>query len=243
VYNSQYHKGEVRWYAYWNATAGTWVSGYYDDPVSLGAKYALARSRGVAGIGIWHLGMDGSLDDLTETIDLFFRGVWFTDIVSSPFRNDILWIGRAGITAGCGGGRFCPEQSVTREQMSSFLARALRLPATTRDWFDDDAGSMHEADINRLAESGITLGCGPRRFCPAGQVSREQMASFLARALALPASPTDYFSDDQASAHQSDINRLAHAGVTNGCGGGLYCPVASVSREQMAAFLRRSFDN
>ena len=66
--------------------------------------------------------------------------------------------------------------------MASFLARALLLPAGL-DLFADDNGSPHEADINALASSGITLGCGPSAFCPQAVVTRGQMAAFLHRAL------------------------------------------------------------
>jgi hypothetical protein len=45
------------------------------------------------------------------------------------------------------------------------------------------------------------------------------MASFLVRAFALPATDSDFFTDDEASAHEGDINAVA-AGVTTGCGGG-----------------------
>jgi hypothetical protein len=68
--------------------------------------------------------------------------------------------------------------------MASFLARALGLPAATHDYFPDDAGSVHEADINRVAAAGITNGCGAGLYCGAGVVTREQMAAFLYRALA-----------------------------------------------------------
>ena len=33
----------------------------------------------------------------------------------------------AGITAGCGGGNYCPDAPVTRGQMALFLSRALGL--------------------------------------------------------------------------------------------------------------------
>jgi hypothetical protein len=164
----------------------------------------------------------------------------FTDIGSSAFRADILWLYSAGITAGCTATKFCPLSVVTREQMASFLVRALKLPATNRDFFTDDETSGHEADINRLAASGITAGCAPGRFCPRAGVTREQMASFLARAFELATSSTDYFSDDNTSIHEGDINRLAKSGITGGCAAGKYCPRASVTREQMAAFLHRA---
>ncbi|MFN2486952.1 MAG: TolB family protein, partial [Acidimicrobiia bacterium] len=51
--------------------------------------------------------------------------------------------------------------------------------------FSDDDGNPLEADIEWLFEQGITLGCGIDAFCPKDPVTREQMASFLVRALDL----------------------------------------------------------
>jgi hypothetical protein len=108
----------------------------------------------------------------------------FVDAEASPFYADILWIASRGITQGCAPGRYCPLAMVTRDQMASFLVRALELPGSGSDFFDDDAGSPHEADINAFAAAGITTGCGSfRRFCPLDGVTREQMAAFLHRAL------------------------------------------------------------
>lgn len=163
----------------------------------------------------------------------------FSDAAGSPFYDDILWIAQRAITIGCGSGMFCPTDAVTRAQMASFLVRALGLPGAGTDYFDDDAG-LHQADINALAAAGITLGCGWRVYCPDRAVTREEMASFLVRALRLPASGTDFFTDDSASPHQADINALAASGITRGCGPSTYCPGSAVSREQMAAFLHRA---
>lgn len=169
----------------------------------------------------------------------------FQDVpLDHPFVNAIRWLSEEGITHGCNaeGTSFCPDQPVLREQMASFLSRALSLPATSTDFFTDDDGSVHEANINRIAEASITQGCGATTFCPEDEVTREQMASFLARALSLPATSTDYFTDDDESIHQGAINRLAAAGITSGCGGGHFCPDEALSRAQMAAFLHRALD-
>jgi hypothetical protein len=166
----------------------------------------------------------------------------FYDTHGSTFGADITWLVQAGITNGCAAGYFCPTSAVTREQMASFLKRSLNLPPTATDYFIDDATSIHQPDINSITVARITNGCATARYCPRSNVSREQMATFLARALALPTTATDYFADDEGSPHEDDINRLAAAGVTNGCGGGRYCPGAAVTREQMAAFLHRAFD-
>jgi hypothetical protein len=160
----------------------------------------------------------------------------------SSFEAEIEWLYGAGITTGCSSERFCPDDRVTRAQMASFLVRALELPSTSTDSFTDDGASSHQADINALAAAGVTTGCAPARYCPTGTVSREQMASFLARALDLPATTTDHFRDDESSSHEADINRLASAGITSGCSKDRYCPKQPVTRGQMAAFLYRALD-
>ena len=164
----------------------------------------------------------------------------FTDIATSPFRADIEWLYQSGVTGGCTLSRYCPSAGITREQMASFLVRLFEFPNTTADAFADDEGSIHEADINRAAAAGVTGGCAPGRFCPRAPVTREQMASFLARAARLRAAGGDYFLDDERSAHEADVNRSAAAGVTGGCGEYRYCPRAAVTRGQMAAFLHRT---
>jgi Glucose / Sorbosone dehydrogenase/S-layer homology domain len=164
----------------------------------------------------------------------------FVDIAASTFLDDIHWLFYAGLTKGCDATHYCPDEAVTRGQMASFLVRALGLPSTTTDSFDDDDGTTHEGDINRLAQAGITAGCGPRRFCPEAAVTRGEMASFLARGYALPPSATDHFTDDDGTTHEADIDRVAAAGITTGCTPTTYCPTASVTRGQMAAFLRRA---
>jgi hypothetical protein len=69
--------------------------------------------------------------------------------------------------------------------MASFLVRALDLPEPEDpDHFIDDDGSIHERDIDSIAESGITAGCTPDRYCPTESVTRGQMAAFLNRAFA-----------------------------------------------------------
>ena len=165
---------------------------------------------------------------------------YFDDLGASTFRSDIIWLADSGITTGCSAGLFCPNDSVTRGQMAAFLDRALHLPGTTTDYFTDDNGTTFEGNINRLAAAGITSGCGPGLFCPTATVKRDQMASFLARAFNLPATATDYFSDDTGNTHEGNINRLAASGITKGCSPTTYCPKAEVTRGQMAAFLHRA---
>ncbi|MGH9196006.1 MAG: S-layer homology domain-containing protein, partial [Acidimicrobiia bacterium] len=104
----------------------------------------------------------------------------FTDIAGSVHEADINALAARGITFGCSIDRFCPDDPVTRAQMASFLVRTLILPFGP-DLFGDDEGSLHEADINALAQAGVTLGCAPLQYCPDAAVTRAEMATFLFR--------------------------------------------------------------
>jgi Tol biopolymer transport system component len=117
-------------------------------------------------------------------------GDLFTDDDTSVFEGDIDRLGTAGVTRGCNppaNTEFCPLDNVTRGQMAAFLVRALGyVDDGGGDLFDDDDGSVFEADIDRLGTAGVTRGCNPPAntlFCPTDDVTREQMAAFLRRAL------------------------------------------------------------
>jgi hypothetical protein len=52
----------------------------------------------------------------------------FSDVpASSPFCRWIEELARRGVTGGCGGGRFCPADASTREQMATFLTTTFGL--------------------------------------------------------------------------------------------------------------------
>ncbi|NOX23524.1 MAG: S-layer homology domain-containing protein, partial [Actinobacteria bacterium] len=114
--------------------------------------------------------------------------------------------------------------------------------------FSDDDGNVHEANIEAIAAADITRGCNPPTndlYCPEVSVTRGQMAAFLNRALTLPGTTEDFFSDDDGSAFENDINRMAAAGITKGCNppaNDRFCPDGKVTREQMAALLTRAFE-
>lgn len=174
----------------------------------------------------------------------------FWDDDTSLFETDIEWMAAEGITRGCNpptNDRYCPGSSVTRGQMAAFLVRALDLPAAPSAGFTDTVETTFEQDIDRLAAAGITRGCNPPandRFCPDDNVRREVMAAFLVRALDYTDDGGgDLFGDDDGSIFETDIDKLATAGVTKGCNPPVndrFCPTQNVTRGQMAAFLHRA---
>jgi hypothetical protein len=174
----------------------------------------------------------------------------FVDDDGMPQESYVEALAAAGITRGCNpplNDKFCSGAFVTRAQMASFLVRALDLPpADQPDGFVDDDQSPHAADIDSLVAAGITRGCNPPdndRFCPERPVSRGEMAAFLARAFDYPAPVgADTFEDDETSVFEQDIEALAAAGITAGCGSGSYCPDRPISRKNLAVFLVRALD-
>ncbi len=161
-----------------------------------------------------------------------------------PHGEAILVIAADGVTLGCNppdNNLFCPLEDVRRGQMAAFLRRGLNLPESDQDFFTDDTGSVFEEDINAIAAVGITQGCTTTEFCPNDPVRRDQMASFLARALGLTeGAGDDLFTDDDGNIHEAAIDALATAGITEGCTETEFCPSEAVQRDQMASFVFRS---
>jgi len=152
----------------------------------------------------------------------------------------------AGVTKGCNpptNDKFCPERILTRGEMASIFVRALDLPKGESGRFTDTADSVHRDAIDALATAGITKGCNPPvndQFCPDRNVTRGEMAAFTARAFDLPRVTTDRFSDDDWSPFEGDIEAIAAAGITSGCGTASYCPAQGLPRSQMATFMGRA---
>jgi hypothetical protein len=119
-------------------------------------------------------------------------GAVFLDVPSNAFAA--AWIEELsdrGITAGCGGGNFCPNAPVLREQMAVFLLRTkhgigYNPPPATGDYLDVPISSPYAAWIEQLQVEGISSGCGGGNYCPAQAVTRGQMAVFLVATFSLP---------------------------------------------------------
>jgi hypothetical protein len=108
--------------------------------------------------------------------------------------------------------------------------------------FADTAGNPHADNIRFVAEAGITTGYPDGTYRPLVEVTRGQMATFLARAQGLEPSDNHRFSDvPTSSTHARNIAAVADAGISLGRPDGTYGPEQPVTRAQMAAFINRAF--
>jgi hypothetical protein len=144
----------------------------------------------------------------------------------------ILGAGGCSITASQGGN-------------STFAAAAPVTQSFTVLFGDIASGDYYYAAINAMAQHGITAGCGSNQYCPQVNVTRDQMAIFLVRAIYggdnFTYTLAPYFSDVQPATFGFKwIQKLRDLGITSGCTATTYCPTAQVSRDQMAVFIERA---
>lgn len=112
---------------------------------------------------------------------------------------------------------------------------------------DVPAGDFTWPYVQALYAAEITSGCTTTSYCPFNNVTREQMAIFLVRAIHgptfTPPAATGVFSDvNTASFTAPYIEQFAADGITTGCATSplRFCPTNPVLRSQMAIFLLRA---
>jgi hypothetical protein len=189
---------------------------------------------------------------------LLYQG-WLADFADVPqadtFHDYIESVFRAGIAAGCGGGNYCPVDSVTRAQMAVFLIKAKHgssyVPPHCSGVFPDVPCPGQFTDwVERLAVEGVTAGCGGGNYCPDDIVTRRQMSVFLLKthdgSSYQPPNCVGVFGDVPCTpgiGYADWIEELYSRGVTGGCQLSplLYCPASPNNRGQMAVFLTKTF--
>lgn len=185
----------------------------------------------------------------------------FSDVLPShPYYAYIDRIAQLGVTVGCTSATYCPDSSVTRDQMAVFIERVLGAfnpPAPSGQRFVDVPPSHWAyAFIEDFATRGITVGCTLSTYCPGTAVTRDQMAVFMERAVGRPNPPfpssqrfVDVPTNYWAYAHIESF-------VANGLSGGItdvikrdcnadglhFCPGQPLTRAEMAAWLVIAFN-
>jgi hypothetical protein len=162
------------------------------------------------------------------------------------------------IVEGYPDGLYRPELVVTRDQMAVFIARAMAgRPEPSDEPTFPDVPSDHWAyeSVEEAAGENVVEGYPDGNYHPDWQVTRGQMAVFIARALASPrgeegladyeppAEPTfpDVPSDYWCYRHVEYIACGEAYCVVEGYPDGNYRPTWPVTRDQMAVYVRRAF--
>ncbi|MEX2385709.1 MAG: RHS repeat-associated core domain-containing protein [Thermoanaerobaculia bacterium] len=117
----------------------------------------------------------------------------FTDVsCSDPDAKYIKLVAQQGITAGCGGGLYCPNTAITRAQMAVFMVKGYRgaayvptaCPPAVNPFTDFTCSGPYAAFapfIIQLYNDGVTAGCGAGTFCPGNSIGEWETLVWLAK--------------------------------------------------------------
>jgi hypothetical protein len=179
----------------------------------------------------------------------------FSDIASYPWaQHEIEVLATKGIINGTSEERntFTPGANISRADYILLLVKTLGLQAEVKDNFADvRPGDYYYEAVGIAKALGITNGDGKGNFNPRAEITRQDMFTLTARALAVvgyeldaaPGAVLDSFTDkDQiASYAQAPIAALVADGLVRGSGGKLN-PQDSTTRAEAAVFLYRLYN-
>lgn len=170
----------------------------------------------------------------------------FPDVTSAnPHRGAVLSLADSGIINGYSDARFGPRDPLKRGQMSTVIARAFALGSVAPDgrFRDVTHATSHAGHIHAVAKAGYVGGFGDGTFRPDDAISREQMATFLARALRLPPREPSFRDITRGNVHRGNIGALEHAGIVRGTGrGGSFGPTEDLQRDQAASMVAAALE-
>ncbi|MCH5477091.1 S-layer homology domain-containing protein [Bacillus cereus] len=109
----------------------------------------------------------------------------FNDINGSWATKEIKALTKAGIFSVNSEKKFNPKNTATRAEIASVLTKAYNLKVKANYEFNDMKGHWANEYVKALYTNGIASGTGNKNFSPNANVTREQMAVFLYRAINL----------------------------------------------------------
>ncbi len=171
----------------------------------------------------------------------------FVDVPEGyKFYDEIYWAYTNGITNGKTATTFQPAGDCTRGQVVTFLWRANGCPqpkTTVNPFTDVSTTSPFYKAILWAYENGITKGKTATTFQPDVTINREQVVTFLWRANGCPKPKAgNPFTDVENGTHFTDaICWAAEEGITKGKTATTFQPKVTCIREQVAAFLYRTY--
>ncbi|HEX7162006.1 MAG TPA: S-layer homology domain-containing protein, partial [Trebonia sp.] len=166
----------------------------------------------------------------------------FTDLPAEHWAYaDVQLLAEFGAVGGFPDGSFRPEAPVTRAELVKLLALTLGLAHGdgVTDFADVPPDAWYAPYVSAAVRAGIVQGTSATMFSPDDEVTREQVAALLARALGLKAAVALSFKDaDAVSAWAVEGVRAAFgAGLVGGYPDGAFRPQAPMTRAEAAAVL------
>lgn len=159
--------------------------------------------------------------------------------------SSIMTLSGRGIISGVGNNLFDPEASVTREQFAKLLAAGFELTGEEILPFTDvPQNDWAYPFIVKVYVHGIARGIGNDLFGYGAQITRQDMAVMLYKAMSLEGelnveASGELFADDAEIADyaREAVYAMRTLGIINGNPDGTFCPNDSATRAQAAKML------
>ena len=164
------------------------------------------------------------------TVKIVDNSKGFIDTRNHWAKDAIDFVSARGLVNGMSATIYAPNNSTTRAQLWTILARQ-------NDANLNGGNTWYESAQNWAKAKGISDGANPN-----AAINRAQMVTMLWRAMGQPAPATAAtFTDVSADSYYAGaVSWAVENGVTTGVGGGRFDPTATCTRAQIAAFLARS---
>ncbi len=156
----------------------------------------------------------------------------------------IIALNNNGIVNGKENKKFCPNDTLTREELAVMTARAFGLSPAGEKVFDDvDINRWSFGYITAAKNAGLISGISEKEFAPSNAITREDIAVILYRAAenvgkAPEGEAKREFSDSEeiSSYAREAVNALHGAGIISGTGSN-FEPKRSATRAEAAKML------
>ena len=168
--------------------------------------------------------------DGSATVKIIDNSKGFIDTQDHWAKDAIDFVSARGLVNGMSATIYAPNNSTTRAQLWTILARQ-------NDADLNGGNTWFENAQNWAKAKGISDGANPN-----AAINRAQMVTMLWRAVGQPtAGGTANFTDVPTDSYYAQAVAWAvENGITAGVGGGRFDPTATCTRAQIAAFLARS---
>ena len=177
----------------------------------------------------------------------------FADVPASAwYYNAVEYVYENGLMSGVSGGRFAPDDTLTRAMLVQTLYAMEGRPASASAGFADVAsGDWYASAVNWAAANGVVSGVSETGFGPNNALTREQLALILYRFAQYKGYDVTGTSDLAAYADGSSVSGWAaeamgwavDAGLISGVGGNQIAPTGTASRAQVAQILMNFCEN
>lgn len=155
------------------------------------------------------------------------------------FFEEIEALTKAKVVDGVGNNNFNPEGIVTRGQMAKMIVKAFGLEGTPTTSFSDvPANHDFKDEIGILSALNIAQGYGDGTFKPNQQVSRQEIALFISRALQLTSTKEIPFEDVEN--YGKSIVALYEKQIIKGTSATTFAPNKKATRGEAAAMVARA---